>query len=84
MQRGLDTRFLAFCSWSPAQKWSVPSSPIWKSKLDWPFQVAEGSFRDLDGRVGLVFAVTPTKVLSFGKGPYSQTRYRFTAAASGA
>jgi hypothetical protein len=29
---------------------------------------------------GLVFSVTPTKVLSFGKGePFSQTRYRFTA-----
>jgi general stress protein 26 len=54
---------------------------IWKSKLDWSFQVAEGSFRDPDGRVGLVFGVTPTKVLSFGKVPYSQTRYRFTAAA---
>ena len=57
---------------------------IWKSKLDWSFQVADGSFRDPDGRVGLVFGVTPTKVLAFGKAPYSQTRYRFTAAASGA
>jgi general stress protein 26 len=54
---------------------------IWKSKLDWSFQVAEGSFRDLDGRVGLVFGVAPAKVLAFGKVPYSQTRYRFTAAA---
>jgi hypothetical protein len=41
---------------------------------------ADGAFRDPDGRLGLVFGVTPTKVLSFGKGkPYSQTRYRFTA-----
>ena len=54
---------------------------IWKSKLDWSFQVADGSFRDPDGRVGLVFGVAPTKVLAFGKVPYSQTRYRFTAAA---
>jgi general stress protein 26 len=51
---------------------------MWKSKLDWHFEVADGAFRDPDGRVGLVFAVTPTKVLSFGKAPYSQTRYRFT------
>ncbi len=54
---------------------------IWKSKLDWSFQVADGSFRDGDGRVGLVFGVAPTKVLAFGKVPYTQTRYRFTAAA---
>jgi general stress protein 26 len=52
---------------------------LWKSKLDWDFEVGDGAFRDADGRTGLVFAVTPTKVLSFGKGPYSQTRYRFPA-----
>jgi general stress protein 26 len=52
---------------------------LWKSKLDWDFTVADGGFGDPDGRVGLVFGVTPTKVLSFGKEPYSQTRYRFPA-----
>jgi general stress protein 26 len=53
---------------------------IWKSKLDWDFDVADGAFRDAEGRRAPVFGVTPTKVLSFGKGePYSQTRYRFTA-----
>lgn len=52
---------------------------MWKSKLDWPFEVADGTFHDPGGRVGLVFGVTPTKVLSFGKGdPFSQTRYTFT------
>ena len=53
---------------------------IWKSKLDWDFDVADGGFLDSDGQHGaLVFGVVPTKVLSFGKGePYSQTRYRFT------
>ncbi|MBV9445741.1 MAG: pyridoxamine 5'-phosphate oxidase family protein [Streptosporangiaceae bacterium] len=53
---------------------------IWKSKLDWDFQVADGGFGD-PGRAALVpvFAVTPTKVLAFGKNPYSQTRYRFPA-----
>ena len=61
---------------------------MWLSKLDWPFDVIEGGFRDpaIDGEDGdsgdrataLVFAVRPTKVLAFGKGePYSQTRYRF-------
>jgi general stress protein 26 len=53
---------------------------LWKSKLDWSFDVGDGEFRDPYGHVGLVFGVTPSKVLSFGKGePYSQTRYRFTA-----
>ncbi|HEU5113965.1 MAG TPA: pyridoxamine 5'-phosphate oxidase family protein, partial [Acidimicrobiia bacterium] len=61
---------------------------MWLSKLDWPFDVIEGGFRDpaIDGddgdsgdrAIALVFAVRPTKVLAFGKGePYSQTRYRF-------
>lgn len=52
---------------------------MWKSKLDWPFEVGDGAFRDGAGRLGLVFGVTPTKVLSFSKGDYSQTRYRFSA-----
>jgi general stress protein 26 len=51
---------------------------MWLSKLDWPFEVGEDGFRDGAGRVGLVFGITPTKILSFGKGePFSQTRYRF-------
>jgi predicted pyridoxine 5'-phosphate oxidase superfamily flavin-nucleotide-binding protein len=52
---------------------------LWKSKLDWDFTVREGGFGDPAGRVGLVFGVTPTKVLAFGKDPFSQTRYRFPA-----
>ena len=50
---------------------------MWKSKLDWDFDVTGDAFRDPDDRLALVFAVTPAKVLSFGKNPYSQTRYRF-------
>ena len=59
---------------------------MWMSKLDWPFDVVDGGFRDPAGDEGdsgdlataLVFGVTPSKVLAFGKGePYSQTRYRF-------
>ena len=52
---------------------------LWKSKLDWDFEVADDGFRhpgSPDGLI-LVFGVAPTKVLSFGKGTYSQTRYRF-------
>jgi general stress protein 26 len=50
---------------------------MWKSRLDWDFQVTEGGFRDPAGRLGLVFGVAPAKVLAFGKNPYTQTRYRF-------
>jgi hypothetical protein len=50
---------------------------LWKSKLDWDFEVGEDAFRDGDGRTGLVFGLAPVKVLSFGKDPYAQTRYRF-------
>ena len=59
---------------------------MWMSKLDWPFDVVDGGFRDPAGDQGdsgdlataLVFGVTPAKVLAFGKGEtYSQTRYRF-------
>jgi hypothetical protein len=58
----------------------------WRVKLDWPFHVVEGGFRDpaqsdegaATGPMAYVFAVFPTKVLAFGKGePYSQTRFRF-------
>jgi len=52
---------------------------LWKSKLDWNYEIGDGEFRDEDGRHGLVFGVTPAKVLAFGKDPYSQTRYRFAA-----
>jgi hypothetical protein len=52
---------------------------IWKSKLDWDFKVADEGFRDPGGRNGLVFGVTPAKILAFCKNPYSQTRYCFIA-----
>jgi general stress protein 26 len=47
---------------------------LWKSKLDWDFAVGDGGFRDPAGRVGLVFGISPAKILAFGKNPYSQTR----------
>jgi general stress protein 26 len=52
---------------------------LWKSKLDWDFEVGEDAFRDGAGRTGLVFSVAPAKVLSFSKDPYRQTRYRVTS-----
>jgi general stress protein 26 len=55
----------------------VTLAEVWKSKLDWDFDVGEDAFTDPAGRDGLVFRVAPDKVLSCGKGPYTQTRYRF-------
>lgn len=52
----------------------------WAAKWDgsWRFEpVAEG-FRHADGEgIAHVFAVRPSKVLAFGKGPFSHTSYRF-------
>jgi len=53
---------------------------LWKARLDWDFEVGEDAFRDPAGRTGLVYAIRPRKVLAFGKGPYTQTRYRFPPA----
>lgn len=52
---------------------------LWKLKLDWDFEVGDEAFRDPEGHRALVFGVAPAKVLSFAKGTYSQTRYRFPA-----
>ena len=49
----------------------------WKAEIDWDFVVHEDTFGDADGRTALVFALEPTKVLAFRKGPYAQTRFRF-------
>ncbi|WP_113690964.1 pyridoxamine 5'-phosphate oxidase family protein [Amycolatopsis albispora] len=52
---------------------------MWADKLDWPFEVVDGQFSDPgnnDHRAP-VYAVTPAKVLAFGKAPYRQIRYTF-------
>jgi general stress protein 26 len=50
---------------------------MWRDKIGWDFEVGDGVFRDTRavGNPALVFAVTPSKILAFGKAPYSQTRY---------
>jgi hypothetical protein len=50
----------------------------WRTKWDgrWQFEVRGGSFHHEAGEA-LVFAVEPTKVLAFGKGPFSHTRHQF-------
>jgi hypothetical protein len=55
---------------------------LWKERLDWDFQVGDEGFSDGAGHNGLVYALTPAKILAFGKGePYSQTRFVFPAGA---
>jgi nitroimidazol reductase NimA-like FMN-containing flavoprotein (pyridoxamine 5'-phosphate oxidase superfamily) len=57
---------------------------IWATKWDgrWHYEVHDGGFRH-EGASGqvLVFSVKPGKVLAFAKGPFGQTRYRFSVAA---
>ena len=50
----------------------------WRTKWDgrWQFEVRGGRFHHEAGEA-LVFAVAPTKVLAFGKGPFSHTRHQF-------
>jgi len=50
----------------------------WRTKWDgrWKFTVRDGGFEHEAG-TALVFSVTPTEVLAFGKGTFSQTSYSF-------
>ena len=50
----------------------------WRSKWDgrWQYEVRDGGFHH-EGGGALVYSVTPTKILAFGKGRFSHTRHRF-------
>jgi general stress protein 26 len=50
----------------------------WRKKWDgqWRYDVTDDGFAQ-DGHGAQVFAVRPTKVLAFGKHPFSHTRHRF-------
>jgi general stress protein 26 len=50
----------------------------WREKWDgrWQFEVGDGEFRHGAGTAP-VFAVTPTRVLAFGKGTFTHTSHRF-------
>jgi nitroimidazol reductase NimA-like FMN-containing flavoprotein (pyridoxamine 5'-phosphate oxidase superfamily) len=53
----------------------------WATKWDgrWQYKVRDGAFQH-EGGEALVYSVSPTKVLAFGKGRFSHTRYRFADA----
>ena len=51
----------------------------WATKWDgrWHYAVRNGGFHHAGGGVALVYAVSPTKILAFAKGNFSQTRHQF-------
>jgi general stress protein 26 len=49
---------------------------LWKSKYDWRWAVRDGKFHGDDGNP-LVYEMRPVKAFGFGKGKFSQTRWRF-------
>jgi general stress protein 26 len=55
-------------------------SAMWDVKYDgdWKYTVRDGAFHH-DAGVAHVFEVRPRKVLSFAKGDFAQTRFRFGA-----
>jgi hypothetical protein len=52
---------------------------LWRSKYsgDWDFDIGNGVFIEKEGGQAVVFEVSFHKVLSFAKGRFAQTRYRF-------
>ncbi len=54
----------------------------WTTRWDgrWRFEARDGGFHHDEGGASLVFAIAPTKVLSFTKGTFRQTTHRFEAA----
>jgi hypothetical protein len=49
---------------------------VWTEKWDgrWKYEVGEDGW---EHGAAMVFSVAPSKILAFGKGSFSQTRYRF-------
>jgi nitroimidazol reductase NimA-like FMN-containing flavoprotein (pyridoxamine 5'-phosphate oxidase superfamily) len=48
-----------------------------KYGTEWHFDVRDGAFHSEGSGEAIVFELVPTKALGFGKGEYSQTRWRF-------
>jgi hypothetical protein len=56
-----------------------PLAEAWAAKWDrrWKFEASSGGFKSDSGGAAPVLSVTPKKILAFGRGNFSQTRYRF-------
>ena len=55
----------------------IADAYVAKYGSEWRFDVVDGAFSHSDGAVALVFEVAPVKAFGFGKGAFSQTRWRF-------
>ncbi len=54
------------------------STGVIRGRNRWRYEARDGGFDNDLGRGGaLAFSVTPTKILAFTKGNFSQTSYRF-------
>lgn len=51
---------------------------ITKYGTDWSFDVVDGAFQNVAGGTAHVYRLRPNKVLAFTRGPYTQTRFRFS------
>ena len=51
----------------------------WATKWDgrWQYEASSEGFRHKEGGESIVFSVTPSKILAFAKGTFSQTRHQF-------
>jgi hypothetical protein len=78
IRSGLDVVVEGVAERVTAQATLVELAARWKSKLDWDYGVGDGVFINSAGSDAFVFGVAPVKVLSFGKSPFSQTRYRWS------
>ena len=55
----------------------VAEAYLAKYGSDWRFTVHDGAFVGDGGNIAQVYVVRPTTVFGFGKGTFSQTRWRF-------
>lgn len=55
----------------------VSDAYVEKYGLDWKFTVRDGLFHHDDGDPAQVYAITPMVGFGFGRGEFSQTRWRF-------
>jgi general stress protein 26 len=55
----------------------VADAYVAKYGLDWEFTPRDGLFHHDDGDPALVYAITPVTGFGFGRGGFSQTRWRF-------
>ena len=55
---------------------------VYESKYgsDWHFDVRDGAFHSVAGGEALVYEVVPSAAFGFGKGEFTQTRWRFAPA----